>query len=188
MLDIDFEIKGQLSVQVPVLGMVSWLCLFSGHVYQNMECRTGFVEPCLVVWIKICLLVLHRILLRRLRASMFVCAADLDRQLQEDLKRLQIKDKIGTDEAVSRAKINAVAEEDTGGSFQDIIDKVLIADFFFVLFALGWLAVGVGLKTSSGSTVRVPGCIYWFLAYEFPYRLWIWIFIVKYRLLKPYNW
>jgi hypothetical protein len=108
-----------------------------------------------------------------------LCAADLDRQLQEDLKRLQIKDKIGTDEAVSRARVTAVAEEDTRGNFQDLIDKILIADFFFVLFALGWLAVGVGLKTSSGSTVR--RCIHRFFANEFPYYEFL---IIKCRLLN----
>jgi len=70
-----------------------------------------------------------------------------------------MKDKIGTDDAVRRAKESLVDEETAGGSFQELIDKILIADFFFVLFALGWLALGVGLKTSSGSTVRVPGCI-----------------------------
>lgn len=103
---------------------------------------------------------------RRLRCSSAGPGDDLDRQLQEDLKRLQIKDKIGTDEAVSRARVTAVAEEDSRGNFQDLIDKILIADFFFVLFALGWLAVGVGLKTSSGSTDVLDAWL----------SLWQWVF------------
>eukprot|EP00890_Picochlorum_soloecismus_P006200 jgi/Picsp_1/6581/NSC_03924-R1_protein len=103
---------------------------------------------------------------RRVECSSAGPGDDLDRQLQEDLKRLQIKDKIGKDDAVSRAKEYAVDEENTGGSFQDVIDKILIADFFFVLFALGWLALGVGLKTSSGSTDVLDAWL----------SLWQWVF------------
>ena len=40
-----------------------------------------------------------------------------------------------------------------GSSLKDIVDKILIADFFFVLFSLGWFGVGVGVKSSSGDSV-----------------------------------
>ena len=34
--------------------------------------------------------------------------------------------------------------------------QVLIADFFFILFSLGWLGVGLAERSALQSTVRVP--------------------------------
>ena len=39
-----------------------------------------------------------------------------------------MKDKIGTDDAVRRAKESLVDEETAGGSFQELIDKILIVN------------------------------------------------------------
>jgi len=37
---------------------------------------------------------------------------------------------------------------------KDLLDKALVADFFFVLAALAWLVAGVGVRVGGGSTVR----------------------------------
>lgn len=58
------------------------------------------------------------------------------------------------DDATQR-RVDYSGEEDRGSPVKDVVDKVLIADFFFVLFALGWFGVGVGVKTSSGNSVCV---------------------------------
>lgn len=42
----------------------------------------------------------------------------------------------------------------SSSSAKDLLDKALIADFFFVLAALGWLVTGVGVRAGGGSTVR----------------------------------
>eukprot|EP00889_Picochlorum_renovo_P001108 jgi/Picre1/28138/NNA_003544.t1 len=52
------------------------------------------------------------------------------------------------------------------GGDKDIIDKALIADFFFILFALAWLGVGVGVKSSSGNTGILDAWL----------GLWQWVF------------
>lgn len=49
---------------------------------------------------------------------------------------------------------------------KESIDKLLIADFFFVLFALGWLGVALAVKTASGN----DGLLNTWLA------LWQWVF------------
>ena len=51
-------------------------------------------------------------------------------------------------------------------SLKELVDKALIADFFFILFALGWLGAGVGLKSATG----VTGLLDAWLA------LWQWVF------------
>lgn len=56
--------------------------------------------------------------------------------------------------------------EASGSSFKELVDKALIADFFFILFALGWLGAGVGLKSATG----VTGLLDAWLA------LWQWVF------------
>jgi len=78
----------------------------------------------------------------------------LDEQLQEDLRRLQEKTRVYGGKADARLNGGA-AEAGSQWSLKETVDKVLIADFFFILFALGWLALGVGIKSTSGSTVRV---------------------------------
>lgn len=40
-------------------------------------------------------------------------------------------------------------------ALRQAIDKALIADFFFVLFAAVWLVVGLGVKVATDSTVRL---------------------------------
>lgn len=75
------------------------------------------------------------------------CFADVDELLQEDLRRLQQR------KQESATTSNLGGDNDEKAPLQDIIDKALIADFFFILFALAWLGVGVGVKSSSGNTV-----------------------------------
>lgn len=75
------------------------------------------------------------------------CFADVDELLQEDLRRLQERKQ----ESATTSKLGGGNDEKA--PLQDIIDKALIADFFFILFALAWLGVGVGVKSSSGNTV-----------------------------------
>jgi len=48
-------------------------------------------------------------------------------------------------------------------SVKDIIDKVLIADFFLVVFALAWLGVGLAVAQSGGTDLgTTPVLDVWF--------------------------
>ncbi|CAL8471352.1 g10894 [Coccomyxa elongata] len=49
---------------------------------------------------------------------------------------------------------------------KDLLDKVLIADFFFVCAALAWLVAGVGVKASLDNSALLD---VW-------YPLWQWVF------------
>lgn len=80
--------------------------------------------------------------------------ADLDKLLQEDMKRLATKR--GVEQEI--ASTPSSAEEGRSSSLKDIVDKVLIGDFFFVLFALGWFGIGIGVKSSSGDSVCAHKC------------------------------
>jgi hypothetical protein len=86
---------------------------------------------------------------------------DLDELLQEDLRRLQAKEQTGQNGFESSADPSPPPS-----SLKELIDKALIADFFFILFALGWLGTGVGLKAATG----VTGVLDAWLA------LWQWVF------------
>jgi hypothetical protein len=79
---------------------------------------------------------------------------DLDELLQEDLRRLQTSKAAGEANSVRENVLTGSASAGQANSLKELVDKVLIADFFFILFALGWLGVGVGIKSSSGQTVR----------------------------------
>lgn len=78
---------------------------------------------------------------------------DLDELLQEDLKRMAAKE--------SNFAQNDVDDSTKGSSLKDTVDKILIADFFFVLFALGWFGAGVGIKSSSGDSVCHVSMLSW---------------------------
>ncbi len=83
---------------------------------------------------------------------------DLDQLLQEDLKRLQTREQ--------DLRSDRGSADEPSSSLKDLVDKALIADFFFILFALGWLGAGVGLKSATG----VTGVLDAWLA------LWQWVF------------
>ena len=85
---------------------------------------------------------------------------DLDQLLQEDLRRLK------TREQDMRSDLGSAAADEPSSSLKELVDKALIADFFFILFALGWLGAGVGLKSATG----VTGLLDAWLA------LWQWVF------------
>ena len=60
-------------------------------------------------------------------------------------------------------------QEQSGGGFKAALDKLLIVDFFFVLFALAWLVVGVatngggeGLDGSDPGKINGPLLSSWF--------------------------
>ena len=81
------------------------------------------------------------------------CGVDLDELLQEDLKRMAARE--------SNFAPNDVDDSTKESSLKDIVDKILIADFFFVLFALGWFGAGVGIKSSSGDSVCSMNMLSW---------------------------
>jgi len=83
---------------------------------------------------------------------------DLDQLLQEDLKRLQTREQ--------DLRSDRGSADEPSSSLKELVDKALIADFFFILFALGWLGAGVGLKSATG----VTGVLDAWLA------LWQWVF------------
>ena len=96
---------------------------------------------------------------------MTVCRAggdepDLDQLLQEDLKRMQ------TREGDVRQEQASLQSSTTSSSLKELVDKALIADFFFILFALGWLGAGVGLKSATGVTSLLDAWL----------ALWQWVF------------
>jgi hypothetical protein len=41
-----------------------------------------------------------------------------------------------------------------GAGLKEAVDKLLIADFFFVIFALAWFAAGLAQQAGGQSTVR----------------------------------
>ncbi|EFJ42107.1 hypothetical protein VOLCADRAFT_77268 [Volvox carteri f. nagariensis] len=83
---------------------------------------------------------------------------DISEALKADLERLRAKSASGAAGGPSgTAQQPPKAEEAAGplpGQFKDALDKLLIADFFLVLFILAWLAGGVlqnALNGGSGS-------------------------------------
>ena len=85
--------------------------------------------------------------------------------MKEDIARL--KGRAG-EEAISSSKSQAresprVAENmsDSGAlnPLKDIVDKVLVLDFFFVVFALIWLGVSLGMRTVAHSSVRMESAM-----------------------------
>jgi hypothetical protein len=44
-----------------------------------------------------------------------------------------------------------------GGGLKEAVDKLLIADFFFVIFALAWFTAGLAQQAGGQSTVRFLG-------------------------------
>jgi hypothetical protein len=106
---------------------------------------------------------------KRARCWETVCKAgsdeqDLDQLLQEDLRRLQSRRE--QDLRSVRSDQGSTDADEPSSSLKELVDKALIADFFFILFALGWLGAGVGLKSATG----VTGLLDAWLA------LWQWVF------------
>ncbi|KAI8106071.1 hypothetical protein M9435_000620 [Picochlorum sp. BPE23] len=104
----------------------------------------------------------HRTVYSRSRRCIAAAGGDqdVDELLQEDLRRLQER------KQESATTSNLGGGNDEKAPLQDIIDKALIADFFFILFALAWLGVGVGVKSSSGNTGILDAWL----------GLWQWVF------------
>ena len=117
-----------------------------GYYSRNCRCL-GWRWTRYVVWLSYCLL----------HDYFDGHGADLDELLKEDLQRMAAKE--------SNNSFQDKAQSDPGGSsLKELVDKVLIADFFFVLFALGWFGVGVGIKSSSGDSVRpIDPYVDWFV-------------------------
>ncbi|DBA89740.1 TPA: hypothetical protein ACH3X2_004620 [Trebouxia sp. C0005] len=79
--------------------------------------------------------------------------SDLVDTLKDDLERLQNKQQARLkDSGKQLPKANIESNAGFISSLKQTVDKVLIADFFFVLLALGWLAAGVGEKSTLNST------------------------------------
>lgn len=98
----------------------------------------------------------------------------MDRQLLEDLQRLQQRQtqqqgQLGGSRAAgfqpSSNGSKPLESDVQGGGLKDFVDKVLIADFFFILFALAWFAAGL-VQQSTGSSALLDS---W-------YSLWQWVF------------
>lgn len=71
---------------------------------------------------------------------------DLDAMMAEDLQQFSAQ-------ATKTAQASGLGgEEESGSGIKEIVDKVLIADFFFILFILAWFIVGVGAQTLGNST------------------------------------
>lgn len=84
---------------------------------------------------------------------------DLDKQLAEDLERLRVrqqssistssnnKNSPSTSRSNRFSTINTSqqdsSQEEGNNGVKEAIDKFLIADFFFILFALAWLGAGL---------------------------------------------
>ncbi|BDA46739.1 hypothetical protein COCOBI_09-1920 [Coccomyxa sp. Obi] len=85
---------------------------------------------------------------------------DMERYKQREEQR-QVSDQPGP---------SGRSEQEEGGSAmrnaKDLLDKVLIADFFFVCAALAWLVAGVGVKASLDNSALLD---VW-------YPLWQWVF------------
>lgn len=85
--------------------------------------------------------------------------ADLDQQLQADLERVRQRQATAApspaaQQATSAAQRAANSKGDGPlAGVKDAVDKLLIADFFFILFALGWLGAGLAERSALQSTV-----------------------------------
>lgn len=90
---------------------------------------------------------------------------DLDKRLAEDLERLQSKQNNLSD---SRYSFKDVANKGDGkqGGLKEAIDQFLIADFFFILFALAWLGVALIERSALQSTFLLDTWLF----------LWQWLF------------
>ncbi|EIE19697.1 hypothetical protein COCSUDRAFT_54585 [Coccomyxa subellipsoidea C-169] len=83
----------------------------------------------------------------------------MERYKQLDAQR-QITDMPGPSSREEEKDISAMAQ------VKDLLDKVLIVDFFFVCAALAWLVAGVGAQTSLQNSALLDA---W-------YPLWQWVF------------
>ncbi|KAK9791367.1 hypothetical protein WJX73_010767 [Symbiochloris irregularis] len=69
---------------------------------------------------------------------------DEDENLLQDMQQFQAR--------LADKASNEVEQASGEGGLKSTIDQILIADFFFILGALGWLGVGVGLQSTGVST------------------------------------
>ncbi|GIL59515.1 hypothetical protein Vafri_14282 [Volvox africanus] len=80
---------------------------------------------------------------------------DISEALKADLERLRAKSGAAARGAVgshSGAAFQTAGQQESGplSGFKDTLDKLLIADFFLVLFILAWLAAGVAQNAVNG--------------------------------------
>lgn len=95
------------------------------------------------------------------RGTAYADAPDLDQQLKEDMERMRqaqggeeaSKLPAAQPAASSRWSTRTPEPNTPLENVKDAVDKVLIADFFFVLFALGWLGVALLARSALDSTV-----------------------------------
>ncbi|KAI3426892.1 hypothetical protein D9Q98_006836 [Chlorella vulgaris] len=98
--------------------------------------------------------------------------ADLDQQLQADLERVRQRQATAApspaaQQATSAAQRAANSKGDGPlAGVKDAVDKLLIADFFFILFALGWLGAGLAERSALQSTHLLDTWL----------SLWQWVF------------
>lgn len=64
--------------------------------------------------------------------------------MEEDIARLQKKREL--EKRVENFEWTGSTEDPKGNGAKEIIDKVLVADFFFIIFILAWLLAGLGEK------------------------------------------
>jgi len=64
--------------------------------------------------------------------------------MEEDIARLQKKREL--EKRVENFERTGSTEDPKGNGTKEIIDKVLVADFFFIIFILAWLLAGLGEK------------------------------------------
>eukprot|EP00892_Ulva_mutabilis_P012548 jgi/Ulvmu1/9666/UM055_0003.1 len=71
---------------------------------------------------------------------------ELDAMMAEDLQQF-------TTQAANTAKVPGSPNEiEDSNGLKEVVDKVLIADFFFILFILAWFVAGIGAQTLGKST------------------------------------
>jgi hypothetical protein len=79
------------------------------------------------------------------------------------LERVKLREQRQREADFNRGMFNPVSIRPAGGAasqaggpsgLEQAVDKFLIADFFFVLFAAVWLVAGLGVKVATESTVR----------------------------------
>ncbi|CAK0785860.1 hypothetical protein CVIRNUC_009072 [Coccomyxa viridis] len=95
-------------------------------------------------------------------------AADDEELLLRDIERYKQRQQAPISQGRSGDQdLNGPQPSQSGGNaVKDVLDKVLIADFFFVCAALAWLVAGAGAKTVLNNSVLIDA---WF-------PLWQWVF------------
>ncbi|CAL5228310.1 g11416 [Coccomyxa viridis] len=95
-----------------------------------------------------------------------VSASGDEERLLQDIERFRQREQLSSSQSRSTRPDVQVPSQSGGSALKEVLDKVLIADFFFVCAALAWLVAGAGANTFLSNSALIDA---WF-------PLWQWVF------------